>query len=242
MSLSDRFAVPAAILRGFQGASGPADSAAWLGLLGRAGIHPASLPLCCQGANFPWIEPLRHTLERLDPAFQFTPVISFDTIVAWSPLTYAHEVEAWNLRSGPGGLPDNLLAIRGLTVQDDPEVRELGRGWALVGRLQLLELPRLRTLRGPLEVFGDLELAGLPHLRELGPGITVHGNLTVAGCPALEGLPGDLRVDGAIWLDAAFPGVPPALAGRIRSPWPGIQPGPVAIAAFPPGALELSSR
>jgi hypothetical protein len=238
----DRFAVPAAILRGFSGAFSPAEPAAWLGLLGRAGVHPASLPLCCQGANFPWIEPLRHTLERIDPGIQLTPVISFDTIVAWSPLTYAHEVEAWNLRPGPRGLPDNLLAIRGLTVQGDPAIQELGRGWALVGRLQLLDLPRLETLRGPLEVFGDLELAGLPRLRELGPEITVHGNLTVAGCAALEGLPEDLRVEGAIWMDAAGPGIPPALAARVRSPWPGIQPGPVAIAAFPPGALELASR
>lgn len=235
----DRFAVPAAILRGFAtGAYSPAEPAAWLELLDRAVLHPASLPLCCQGANFPWIEPLRHALVQLDPGFQLTPVISFDTIVAWSPLTYAHEVEAWNLRSGPRGLPDNLLAIRGLTVQGDPEVLALGRGWALVGRLLLLDLPRLQTLCGPLEVFGDLELAGLPHLRELGPGITVHGNLTVAGCAALEGLPEDLQVDGAIWMDAA----PPALAARVRSPWPGIQPGPVAIAEFPPGALELASR
>lgn len=236
----DRFAVPAAILRGFPGAFSPADPAAWLELLGRAGIHPVSLALCCQGSNFRWIEPLRQTLARLEPGFQFTPVISFDTIVAWSPLTYAHEVESWNLRSGPGGLPDNLLAIRGLTVQGDPEVRELGRGWALVGRLQLLDLPRLETLRGPLEVFGDLELAGLPALRDMGPGITVHGNLTVAGCPALEGLPRDLRVDGALWMDAAVQGVPPALAA-LRCPWPGIRPGPAAIAAFPPGALELAN-
>jgi hypothetical protein len=236
MSPVDRFALPAAILRRFR--SGELSPAApeWPGLLERAGIHPASLALCCQGANFAWIEPLRQVLGRMDLGFELAPVVSFDTIVAWSPLTYAHEVEHWTLRSGARGLPDHLLSIRGLVIQGDP-VQALGRGWAVVGRLQLLELPRLRTLAGPLEVFGDLELAGLPELRELGPGITIHGNLTLAGCPALERFPEDLRVDGAIWMDAAGPGF---RSGRIVTPWPGLQPAPVAIAGFPPGALALA--
>ncbi|GEM_PF-1649815 len=240
----DRFSVPAAILRRFAaGELSPAEPGPWLELLEEAGIHPASLPLCCQGANFPWVEPLRHALDKLRPGFELVPEVTFDTIQAWSPLTYAHEIERWTLRPGPRGLPDNLLSIRGVVVQGDRWLGELGRGWALVGRLQVLDLPGLQVLPGPMELFGDLELAGLPALRELGPGITVHGNLTLAGCAALGGFPPDLQVDGAIWMDAAGPGfrADPALAARIVTPWPGLQPRPAAIAGFPAGALELAS-
>jgi hypothetical protein len=221
----------------------PDRTEGWLGLLAQAGIHPASLLLCCQGSNAPLIEPLKLMLERLDPGFQLVPDLRFDTIIAWSPLTYAHEIDSWNLRpSGP--LPDQLLTIRGLTLQGDPRVQRLGRDWVIVGRLRLLELPQLRSLPGPLELFGDLELDGLPQLRQLGPGITVHGNLTVAGCPALGGLPEDLRVAGAVWMDAAGPGfrASPALAERIASPWPGLEPAPVAMTALPAGILELGSQ
>jgi len=233
----DRFGTVAAILRRFaSGELSPSVPEAWLEPLERAGIHPASLPLCCQGANFPWAEPLRQAVARLGCGFQLVPDINIDTIVAWSPLTYAHEIERWTLGTA-AGLPDDLLAIRGVTVQDCPELLELGRGWTIAGRLHLRGLPRLQALRGPLELFGDLELEGLPCLRELGGGITVHGNLTVAGCPALSGFPPDLRVDGVIWMDTARPG----LAGRVVSPWPGIQPRPVPIAGFPDGAVELAT-
>ena len=233
----------AAILRRFRmGTLSPAHPEGWLGLLVRAGIHPASLPLCCQGANFTFIEPLRHALERLDPGLELVPAISFDTIVAWSPLTYAHDIDHWNLRCGSRPLPDHLLAIRGLTLQGDRRLERLGRAWTIAGRLRLLDLP-MRSLPGPLDLFGDLELDGLPELRELGPGITVHGNLTIAGCPALGALPADLRVDGAIWMDAAGPGfgAAPALAARIASPWPGFEPAPVPM-AFPAGALALAAQ
>lgn len=235
----DRFGLVAAILRRFaSGELSPSAPEVWLGLLERAGIHPASVPLCCQGANFPWIEPLRQALAKLVP-FELVPSVSIDNIVAWSPLTYAHEIESWTLRPACERLPDNLLAIRGLTVQGGRQLRELGRGWEIVGRLQLLDLPRLQALPGQLELFGDLELDGLPTLRELGPGITIHGNLTVRDCPALGGLPPDLRVDGAIWMDAPGPGFQPGEA-RIVTPWPGFQPGPVAVAGLPAGALELA--
>ena len=232
----DRFGAVAAILRRFaSGELSPSIPEAWLEPLERAGIHPASLPLCCQGANFPWAEPLRQAVARLGCGFQLVPDINIDTIVAWSPLTYAHEIERWTLRAG-AALPDNLLSIRGLTVQGGPGLGELGRGWAVVGRLQLLGLP-IRALRGPLELFGDLELDGLSSLEALGPGITVHGNLTIAGCPALAALPLDLTVDGAIWMDSAGPGLP----ARVVAPWPGIQPRPVPVSGFPPGALELAN-
>ena len=232
----DRFGVVAAILRRFaSGEFSPSHPEAWLEPLERAGIHPISLPLCCQGANFPLAEPLRQALERTG-TFELVPDISIDTIVAWSPLTYAHEIERWTLRAA-AALPDDLLSIRGLTVQGGPGLRELGRGWAVIGRLQLSG-PALQSLRGPLELFGDLELDGLPELRELGPGITVHGNLTIAGCPALPGFPPDLRVDGAIWMDVAGPGFQ-WTGQRVVTPWPGVQPRPVAVGRLPQGTLDL---
>jgi hypothetical protein len=235
----DRFGVPAAILRRFAlGASSPACPADWLEPMERAGLDPAGLLLCCQGASFRWVEPLRQALLKLRPGLELVPSVDLDTIVAWSPLTYAPEIESWTLCTPAALLPDNLLAMRGLTVRG-PALRELGRGWSVVGRLALRDLPQLRILAGPLELFGDLELSGLPELRSLGPELTVHGNLTVAGCPALA-FPPDLRVDGAIWLDAAVPHASP-MAGRIVTPWPGFQPRPVPI-NFPPGVLDLASQ
>jgi hypothetical protein len=236
----DRFQVVAAILRGFApGAFHPGEPAPWLEILAREGVHPASLALCCQGGDFRWVEPLRGVLARLEPGCRLVPEVSLDTIVAWSPLTYAHEIEYWHLGTPAAALPDSLLALRGLRVQEAPRLRALGRGWAVVGRLQVLGLPRLEVLQGPLEVYGDLELAGLPELRDLGPGIAVHGNLTLAGCPGLAALPGDLRVDGAIWADVRGAAMDP---GRVASPWPGLRPAPVAIAGFPAGVLELAAR
>jgi hypothetical protein len=232
----DRFGVPAAILRRFaSGAASPARPADWLEPLERAGLPPAALLLCCQGGNLAWVEPLRQALAGLRPGFELVPSINLDTIVAWSPLTYAPEIESWTLRATAERLPDNLLSIRGLAVRG-PALRRLGRGWSIVGRLVLQDLPRLQALDGPLELFGDLELSGLPELARLGPELTIHGNLTVAGCPALAGLPPDLRVDGAIWMDAA-----PAMAGRVVSPWPGLQPSPVPV-RLPAGVLELAAQ
>jgi len=235
----DRFGVPAAILRRFASGSGPACPADWLEPMERAGLDPVGLLLCCQGASFRWVEPLRQILSRLRPGLELVPSINLDTIQAWSPLTYAPEIEFWNLRTPAALLPDNLLSMRGLEVRGSA-LRELGRGWSVVGRLALRDLPRLTALAGPLELFGDLELSGLPELRSLGPEITIHGNLTVAGCPALAGFPPDLQVDGAIWLDAARSFAKP-LEGRIVTPWPGFQPGPVP-ASFPPGVLDLASQ
>lgn len=235
----DRFGVPASILRRFAtGASSPACPADWLEPMERAGLDPAGLLLCCQGASFRWVEPLRQVLAKWRPGVELMPSVNLDTIVAWSPLTYAPEIESWTLRTSAELLPDNLLSMRGITVRG-AALRELGRGWSVVGRLALQDLPRLTTLTGPLELFGDLELCGLPELRSLGPELTVHGNLTVAGCPALA-FPPDLRVDGVIWLDAAVSCAPP-LAGRVVTPWPGFQPGPVPV-SFPPGVLELASQ
>jgi hypothetical protein len=170
--------------------------------------------------------------------------------VAWSPLTYAHEIDHWRLGAAPGpepeaALPDHLLAVRPIQVQGDSRVAALGRGWAVVGSLRLQDLPRLRVLEGPLEVYGDLELEDLPALGTLGTGLQVHGNLTLAGCPALTAWPGDLRVAGAIWMDRRPEGFRPGradLAARIAAPWPGVQPRSVAITDYPPGALELAGR
>jgi hypothetical protein len=231
----DRFAAAAAVLRQFaSGGLSPSQVEGWVPLLERAGLAPAALALCCQGANFRWVGPLRQALGRLQ-AFEMVPSINLDTIVAWSPLTYAPEIEYWTLRAAVA-LPDNLVSIRGLTVTGCPRIARLGRGWAVVGRLQLQDLPGLRAVQGPLEVFGDLCLEGLPELRSLGSQMTVHGNLTLAGCPALEGLPADIRVDGSVWADAQdFPGE------RVVAPWPAVQPAPVAVGGFPAGALELSS-
>jgi hypothetical protein len=232
----DRFGVPAAILRLFaSGGLSPSDLEGWAPLMERAGLHPSALALCCQGANLRWVGPLRQALRSLQ-AFELLPSINLDTIVAWSPLTYAPEIEHWTL-SAASAAPDNLVSIRGLTVTDCPRLAALGRGWSIVGRLHLQGLLALRALRGPLEVFGDLCLEGLPELCGLGPEITVHGNLTLARCPALAELPADLRVEGAIWADApGFPGK------GVVAPWPGIQPRAVPIAAFPPGVLELAAQ
>lgn len=248
----DRFAATAAVLGGFaSGRLSPSDPGGWLEPLERAGVHPVSLLLCSTARDLARLEPLRPILAELGPQVELVPAISYDTIVAWSPLAYAHEIDHWTLRTagpldlgsdGPGrGLPDHLLSLGGVTVQDDAQVRTLGRGWAVVGNLKLVRLSRLQVLRGTLEVYGDLELDGLPELRELGPGIRIHGNLTVAGCPALRGFPKDLAVAGAVWMDAVpgrFKGG--GLARRIAAPWPGIQPRPVPIANIPAGAQELA--
>jgi hypothetical protein len=198
--------------------------------------------LCCQGRALALAGPLRHTLARTGLALELVPELSTD-IVAWSPLTYAQEVEGWELRPLAGAaLPDNLLAIRGLAIRGGLQVRTLGHGWMVVGRLQLAGMARLETLDGPLEVFGDLDLDGLPRLRELGREIRVHGNLTLAGCPALGGWPEDLRVAGAIWMDRAGPDFRPGnpdLAGRVVTPWPGIRPRPVPMAPLPAAILGL---
>ena len=243
----DRFAAVAAVLGGFdEGRLAPAAPANWLESLERAGVHPASLLLCGTVGDLPRLEPLDGLLARLGPPWERVPAISHDTIVAWSPLTYAYEIEGWSLRTAGGAeaaLPDHLLALRPVTVRDDPRVPRLGRGWAVVGRLRLQGLERLRVLAGPLEVFGDLDLEDLPALARLEPGIRVHGNLTVARCPCLACLPGDLAVDGAIWFDALPEGFRPGRMDRaIACPWPGLAPAPVAIQAYPPGVLALEGR
>ena len=242
---ADRFELPAEILRLFAaGQLDPLVPGPWLEPMLRAGVHPASLALCCQGQGFALVEPLRQTLAKAGLDLGLVPELSSD-IVAWSPLTYAHDIEGWEVRppAGADALPDNLLAVRGLTLRGGPQIRALGRGWAVIGRLLLAGLP-LECVDGPLEVFGDLELDGLPGLRALGRGIQVHGNLTLAGCPALGGLPEDLRVAGAIWLDAAGPFQPggPDQAQRLVSPWPGSRPRPVPLAHLPEGARRLAMR
>jgi len=245
----DRFTTTAAVLDGFaSGRFDPAAPESWLEPLERAGIHPASLLLCSSARDLPRLAPLKPLMERVGPSCELVPSISYDTIVAWSPLTYAHEIEHWNLATGAASrqdgcaLPDHLLSIRGVTVREDP-VRTLGRNWALVGSLRLLDLPRLQTVPGPLEVFGDLELDGLPELRELGPGIQVHGNLTVSGCPNLLRFSRGLMVEGSVWLDAVPKGFDPGgLGPRIQSPWPGVAPRPVAVQAYPPGAVNLAAQ
>lgn len=248
--MTDRFATVAAVLGGFdEGHLSPAAPANWMECLQRAGVHPASLLFCGTVGDLRRLEPLDGLLVRLGPAWERVPAISHDTIVAWSPLTYAHEIEGWALRTAarPGGvdavLPDDLLALRPVTVEDDPRVLRLGRGWAVVGRLRLQDLPRLGVLDGPLEVFGDLELEGLPALARLEAGIRVHGNLTVARCPGLAALPEDLEVDGALWFDVLPAGFRPGRPARvIACPWPGLAPAPVAIGAYPPGVLQLAGR
>jgi len=239
----DRFQAPAELLRRFAGGRlDPADPAAWAGAL--AGIHPASLPLCCLGRNLAFLGPLRRALEALGLDFELVPALCYDTIVAWSPLTYAVEVDGWTLRTRAAALPDQLLSIRSLAVAAAPRLVALGAGWELVGSLQLADLPALADLGAGLEVYGDLVLSGLPALRQLDPRLRVHGNLTIAGCPTLAGLPAGLRVGGAIWVDRAGPGFrvdAPELAGRIVSPWPGLAPRPAAIAGIPGGALALAS-
>ncbi len=239
----DRFQATAEVLDGFRtGRLDPAVPEPWLEPLERAGVHPASLLLCASAGDLPRLEPVKAALARVGPPFHLVPVITYDA-VAWSPLTYAHEIEAWTLAArGPGQrLPDHLLSVRGLTVQGNGHVRALGRGWAVLGRLRLEDLPRLHTLCGPLDVYGDLELDGLPDLRNLGPGIQVHGNLTVAGCPRLRTLGPGLRVAGAVWMDALPAGFQAGQAWlrRLQTPWPGIAPRPVPLPGLPPGALRL---
>ena len=242
---ADRFELPAEILRLFAaGQLDPLVPGPWLEPMLRAGVHPASLALCCQGQGFALVEPLRQTLAKAGLDLGLVPELSSD-IVAWSPLTYAHDIEGWEVRppAGADALPDNLLAVRGLTLRGGPQIRALGRGWAVVGRLRIEGMARLETLRGPLEVFGDLELDGLPRLRDLGRGIQVHGNLTLAGCPALGAWPEDLRVGGELWLDAAGPdpGSPgPGL--HLVTPWPGLRPRPVPRVPLPAGAQWLGTR
>jgi hypothetical protein len=241
----DRFALPAEVLRRFHGHQlDPMVPEPWFEPMLRAGVHPASLVLCCLGQAFALVEPLKHALSKAGLDLEMVPDL-ISEIVAWSPLTYAHDIQGWELRPKAGAdlLPHDLLAVRGLTVRGGPLVKSLGRGWAVVGGLRVEGLVRLEALDGPLEVFGDLELDGLPRLRGLGSGIRIHGSLTLAGCPALEAWPDDLRVDGEIWLDAAGP-VPagPELARRMVTPWPGIRPRPVPMPPLPAGAQWLATR
>ena len=87
---ADRFLAPAELLRRFAGGRlDPADPGAWGPAL--AGVHPASLPLCCQGRNLAFLGPLRRALEALGLAFELVPELCYDTIVAWSPLTFSME-------------------------------------------------------------------------------------------------------------------------------------------------------
>ena len=59
---ADRFLAPAELLRRFAGGRlDPADPGAWGPAL--AGVHPASLPLCCQGRNLAFLGPLRRALR-----------------------------------------------------------------------------------------------------------------------------------------------------------------------------------
>jgi len=235
----DRFRRPLELLRAM--AAGQLDPAgpAWADAAVQAGLHPAALPLCCQGRHLALLEPLRRAVAARCPDLELVPALDFETIVAWSPLTYAPGVDGWTLRTRAGTvLPDDLLAVAGLSVQG-PALRALGSGWELVGGLQVAGLPALARLGDRLEIHGDLALSGLPRLLELGRNLRVHGNLTLEGCPALAGWPEGLEVDGVIWVDrpelAAAAG-----AARVACPWPGLAPRPLAPAALPASARALA--
>jgi hypothetical protein len=224
-------------------AAGQLDPAspAWADAAAQAGVHPASLPLCCQGRNLALLEPLKRAPALLRLPIQLVPALNFETIVAWSPLTYAPGVDGWTLRGrGCAALADDLLAVSGVTVEGEA-LRTLGDGWEIVGNLQVDGLPALERLGDRLELFGDLNLARLPRLHSLGRGLRIHGNLTLAGCPALAAWPDDLEVGGAVWVDRALPGAPKALAGRIACPWPGLAPAPVPVGGLPDAARELAT-
>jgi hypothetical protein len=236
----DRFLRPLELLRSMADGSLDPCGPAWADAAAQAGFHPASLALCCHGRHLALLESLKRSpaWARLD--FQAIPALDFETIVAWSPLTYAPGVDRWTLRGRGAALGDDLLAVSPLTLEGNA-LRALGDGWEIVGGLQVADLPALERLGDRLEIRGDLALSGLPRLAELGAGLRVHGNLTLADCPALKAWPEDLEVRGAVWADRPVPGAPAALAGRIACPWPGLRPAPAVAGDCPASARSLAT-
>jgi hypothetical protein len=224
------------MLEGSLDPSGPA----WADAAAQAGFHPASLALCCQGRHLTLLEPLKRSAAWARLGFQLVPALNFETIVAWSPLTYAPGVDGWTLRARGAALADDLLAVSPLALEGNA-LRVLGDGWEIVGGLQVADLPALERLGDRLEINGDLVLSGLPRLAQLGAGLRIHGNLTLADCPELRVWPEDLDVRGAVWTDRPVAGAPAALAERIRCPWPGLAPAPRAVAITSAGARELAT-
>jgi len=164
----------------------------------KAGIHPASIPLC--GLSRLDLDELGRLLAA-ESAFVSVKDINNGDLDSWKPWNE----RAWSIEID-GTEPINGIVACGRSINLS---RRLGEGlvpaYPKIGDhiltsddLKIFGDAALTSIGDEMDVFGDLRIIGCPVLSSIGGGARIHGDLIIQDCPNLGSLPADLKVSGKI--------------------------------------------